>query len=264
MTKKYKFTPYRFLARLLVLALLAVGLVASPALTDVAFAGGKPDGQGNVVASLCVKNRPPQPVQLSILGAQTTRDRCTRDDGYIVEPGGAMPVAACLNQNSESPSIQVYNAGSQGCQEQGYVLLQQGQQFPGFTIKDQGGTADGTSGSDTGAAININRTVATSGKVCGDPGQEAHIDPVIDLGCKGKGNAILDLTFAIMRFLSLGAGLVMIGSTIVAGIQYTVSRGDPQATAAALKRIVSTVSALFFFVFAYAILNWVVPAGVLK
>lgn len=103
----------------------------------------------------------------------------------------------------------------------------------------------------------------TSGQPCGADGQ-GRIDPVIDLGCKGVGNPILDITFAVMRFLSVGAGLVIIGSMIVAGIQYTASKGDPQATGAAMKRIVSNASALAFFVFAYAILNWVVPNGVLQ
>lgn len=90
------------------------------------------------------------------------------------------------------------------------------------------------------------------------------IRTAINIGCKGKGNPILDALFAVVRFLTLGVGLVLIASTIVAGIQYTTSRGDPQATAKALGRITSTVGALLFFIFIYAILNWVVPNGILK
>lgn len=88
----------------------------------------------------------------------------------------------------------------------------------------------------------------------------------IDFGCKGancKGNcsAPIDLTFAIIRFLSAGVGLVVVASMVIAGIQYTTSRGDPQASAAAMKRIQSTVVALFIYIFAFAILNYVIPAG---
>ena len=87
--------------------------------------------------------------------------------------------------------------------------------------------------------------------------------PSIELGCQGKGNPIEDLLFAIIRFLSTGVGLVIIASLIVAGIQYTTSRGDPGATAKAIGRIRSNMVALLVFVFAYAILNYVIPGQLL-
>lgn len=83
----------------------------------------------------------------------------------------------------------------------------------------------------------------------------------IDLGCKGSGNPITDLIFAVIRFLSDGVGLVVIGSIIWGGIQYSVSRGNPQATAQAIARIRGAVIALFIFIFGYAILNYLIPAG---
>ncbi len=84
----------------------------------------------------------------------------------------------------------------------------------------------------------------------------------IDFGCNGSSpNGIVDLLFAIIRFLSAGVGLVVIASIIVGGIQYIVSRGDPNATGAAIKRLTSSVIALIIFIFAYAILNYVIPGG---
>lgn len=97
---------------------------------------------------------------------------------------------------------------------------------------------------------------------CGGGNSAVHIS--IDLGCKQKGNPILDMLFAVIRFLSIGVGFVIIGSLIVAGIQYTTSRGDPQATAKALGRVSNTVGALLLFIFAYAILNWLIPGAILK
>jgi hypothetical protein len=79
--------------------------------------------------------------------------------------------------------------------------------------------------------------------------------------CSADHNGVVDILFAIIRFLSAGVGLVVIGSIVWAGIQYTTSRGDPQASAAAIKRIRNTVIALAIYIFAYAILNYLIPKG---
>ena len=95
---------------------------------------------------------------------------------------------------------------------------------------------------------------------CGSGKQKVYTS--IDFGCSHKiGNPITDMTFAIIRLLSDGVGIVVIGSIIVGGIQYSASHGDPQAAAAASNRIRSSLVALFIFIFAYAILNYVIPAG---
>lgn len=104
--------------------------------------------------------------------------------------------------------------------------------------------------------------VVYAGTTCG--AGEDKVETHIDFGCTGKGNPIIDLSFAIIRFLSIGVGIVVVASLIVAGIQYTSSSGDPQATAKALKRIANTVAALVLYLFIFAILNWLVPAGLLK
>lgn len=97
---------------------------------------------------------------------------------------------------------------------------------------------------------------------CGE-GDTAYT-PSIDLGCKGKGNSIMDLAFAIIRFISYGVGLLIVGSLTYAGIQYTASRGDPNAVALAIKRIQSNIFALLLFIFAFAIVNYLVPGALLK
>ncbi len=109
--------------------------------------------------------------------------------------------------------------------------------------------------------LEINDPQAQGGhKECGSG--TASYKPFIDIGCRGEGNPILDMTFAFIRFLSVGVGLVLIGSTIVAGIQYTASRGDVAATVKAVERVRNTVIALLLYIFAYALLNWLVPGGV--
>ncbi|MDB5164943.1 MAG: rane protein of unknown function [Candidatus Saccharibacteria bacterium] len=99
---------------------------------------------------------------------------------------------------------------------------------------------------------------------CGDAATNQSIDTAIDFGCSHKGPAMLDLAFAVIRFLSNGAGLIIIGSLVWGGLQYTLSRGDPQSTAMAVTRMRSVVLALFIYIFAYAILNYLIPGVVLK
>ena len=79
--------------------------------------------------------------------------------------------------------------------------------------------------------------------------------------CNGNHNAMIDLLFAFIRFITDGIGLVIIASLIISGIQYTTSRGDPQAIVKATARIRSIVTALILFIFAYALLNYVIPNG---
>lgn len=101
----------------------------------------------------------------------------------------------------------------------------------------------------------------------------------IDFGCKGDAcapnapagssdaycstyhNGITDLIFAIIRFLSAGVGIVVVASIVLGGIQYTTSRDDPASTNAAITRIRSSLIALLIFIFAYAILNYLIPVG---
>lgn len=100
-------------------------------------------------------------------------------------------------------------------------------------------------------------TALAAPHACGS-GSDKYV-PSIELGCRGKGNPIMDLMFAMIRFLSYGVGLVIVGSLTYAGIQYTGSRGDPNANALAIKRLQANVVALLLFVFAYAIINYIVP-----
>ncbi len=119
-------------------------------------------------------------------------------------------------------------------------------------------------------------SLISSSYQCGS-GSEAEAT-TIDFGCKGDAcvassapswcsqpnSPILDLLFSVIRFLSDGVGLVVIASIVFAGIQYTTAGGDPQNVAKAVKRIRSSITALILFIFIYAILNYLLPAGFFK
>ena len=113
-------------------------------------------------------------------------------------------------------------------------------------------------------AILLPTSVAFAANTCGDGVNGKAVVTSIDIGCAGKGNPIADMTFGIIRFLSAGVGLVIVGSVIVAGIQYSASNGDPQAASKAKARISSTLIALLIFIFSYTLLNYLTPGGFLN
>ncbi len=101
-----------------------------------------------------------------------------------------------------------------------------------------------------------------SGDVCGSGDSEVHTS--INIGCRGQGNSIVDALFAIIRFLSVGVGIVVVGSIVLAGVQYSAAHGDPSAVASALNRVRNTVIALLIYIFAAAILNYLIPGMIFK
>jgi len=64
--------------------------------------------------------------------------------------------------------------------------------------------------------------------------------------------------------LAAAAGIVIVIMIVAGGIQYSASRDNPQAVAAARGKIINAVMALVFFVFAFAFLQWLIPGGLFK
>ncbi len=72
---------------------------------------------------------------------------------------------------------------------------------------------------------------------------------------------VKDLNQAI-TFLSAAVGIVVVGTIILGGIQYTMAGDNPQALSEAKQRITNGLIALIVFLFMYAFLQWLVPGGV--
>lgn len=143
----------------------------------------------------------------------------------------------------------------------GLLLLAVGASAPVVLFMSQASAAPAPTAQP--APTPITPKTVTGGKVCGDSSKDP-VATAIDIGCRGQGNPIMDMLFAIIRLLSNGVGIVVIGSIIVGGIQYTTSAGDPQATAKAVGRIRATLIALGLYIFAYPLLNYLIPMGFFK
>ena len=76
-------------------------------------------------------------------------------------------------------------------------------------------------------------------------------------------NPIITLLKTALRVMSIGVGLVVAASIVIAGIQYSASQGNPQIAAEAKKRLLNAVIGLVMFIFAFALLNFLVPGGVI-
>jgi len=123
----------------------------------------------------------------------------------------------------------------------------------------------------TTASASVQTPVSKTGYQCGSGNNAVGVS--INIGCEGKNckssnkdgcSALLDAVFAIVRFLSAGVGLVVIGSIVWAGVQYSSAGDDPQQVGKAKDRIKNSLYALLMYIFAYAILNYVVPGGFFK
>jgi hypothetical protein len=66
-----------------------------------------------------------------------------------------------------------------------------------------------------------------------------------------------------IRFLSIAVGLAVVIGILIGGLQYIASAGDPQKAAAGKKHIWNAVLALIVYLFLFAMLNFLIPGGIL-
>lgn len=76
---------------------------------------------------------------------------------------------------------------------------------------------------------------------------------------QGKVEEYLQLAVNIVTAV---AGLAIVSSVIISGIQYSTSGGNPQATAKAKERITQAIIALVASLLLYTFMQWLIPGGV--
>lgn len=82
-------------------------------------------------------------------------------------------------------------------------------------------------------------------------------------GSTGTGSDEIDnMLVMFINILTAVAGLAIVGSIIVGGIQYMTAGGNAAQVSSAKNRIVVSIASLFLLSFGYAILQWLVPGGI--
>lgn len=89
-----------------------------------------------------------------------------------------------------------------------------------------------------------------------------------NFGCVGEEwpgnnlNPILDMALGIIRAMTSLVGVVLIIVVVIAGIRYSASQGDPNASAKALGMIRNAIIGLLFYIFIFSLVQWLVPGGI--
>ncbi len=94
------------------------------------------------------------------------------------------------------------------------------------------------------------------------------IDDAVDADCTADkldstNCGIIEYLVIFINVLSAIAGMVIVGSMMIAGFQYMTARDNSAQIMKAKVRIVWAVVALALYVFMYALLNFLVPGGVI-
>jgi len=68
----------------------------------------------------------------------------------------------------------------------------------------------------------------------------------------------------VIKFLSGAVGLVIVLMIVIGGIQYITSAGDPGRVKEAKTRITNAITGLVLFVLMFALLNFLIPGGIIN
>ncbi len=79
----------------------------------------------------------------------------------------------------------------------------------------------------------------------------------------GNCNIVQQYIDPLIKFLSALVGIVVVIGIVIGGIQYSSARDNPQAVGAAKKRITNAILALIVYFFLFALLNFLIPGGLL-
>lgn len=116
-------------------------------------------------------------------------------------------------------------------------------------------------------AVNTCADQCPDGTVAGTGSNGGYCNQPTDGATTGKCADLkqCDLFYAyinpLIRFLSALVGVAVVASVVVGGIQYSSSAGDPQKASAAKNRIRNALLALVTYIFLLALLNFLIPGG---
>ena len=79
-----------------------------------------------------------------------------------------------------------------------------------------------------------------------------------------NGGPIMIYLVMVIQYFSSAVGLIIVLMIVIGGIQYITSAGDPGAIRAAKNRITNAIIALMAFFLMFAVLNFIIPGGILQ
>lgn len=91
----------------------------------------------------------------------------------------------------------------------------------------------------------------------------------VSIALPGQGNCVskTDIIFTwltgIIRFLSAGVGIAVVGGIVYGGILYATARDNSNQTQKAVVIITNAVIGLILYILMFAILNFLIPGGIL-
>lgn len=93
--------------------------------------------------------------------------------------------------------------------------------------------------------------------------------PINGQNCVNKGttlenNVIFVWLTTLLKFLSVGVGVAAVGGVTYGGFLYLTARGNSSQTTKAVLTIINSLIGILLYALAFAIINFLVPGGVLK
>lgn len=78
------------------------------------------------------------------------------------------------------------------------------------------------------------------------------------------GGPIFAYLSMVIKFLSGAVGLIIVLMIVIGGVQYITSAGDPGRVKEAKTRITNAITGLVLFVLMFALLNFLIPGGIIN
>lgn len=86
----------------------------------------------------------------------------------------------------------------------------------------------------------------------------------IDKGTTVENNVIFVWLSGIIKFLTVGVGIAATGGVVYGGFLYLTARGNVSKTQKGVVTIINALIGVAMYALAFAIINFLVPGGVLK
>lgn len=85
------------------------------------------------------------------------------------------------------------------------------------------------------------------------------------ISCKNSGNksAIIDLLVTIVNFLAVGVGIAVVAGIVYGGFLYASADTNADQAKRGIGHVRNAVIGLVIFIFMYAIINYLIPGGLL-